>query len=87
VERVEREFIEHTRTKVRKPQTNGAVERLNQTIEEEFYKIASRKKLYHSIEEMQQDLDEFINYHNNDRTNQGHYCQGRTPQQPSLDGL
>jgi transposase InsO family protein len=30
--------IEHTRIKVRHPQTNGAVERLNQTIQEEFYK-------------------------------------------------
>jgi hypothetical protein len=36
---------------------------------------------------MQQDLDEFMNYYNNDRTNQGRYCQGRTPQQTFLDGL
>jgi len=79
--------IEHTRTKVRKPQTNGAVERLNQTIEDEFYKVAFRKKLYHSIDEMQQDLDEFMNTYNTDRTNQGRYCQGRTPQQTFLDGL
>jgi transposase InsO family protein len=72
--------FEHTRTKIRKPQTNGAVERLNQTIEDEFYKVAFRKRLNHSIEEMQLDLDEFMNYYNKDRTNQGRYCQGRTPQ-------
>jgi len=34
--------IEHTRTRVRKPQTNGAVERLHQTIQNEFYQVAFR---------------------------------------------
>jgi len=29
--------IEHTRTRVRRPQTNGSVERLNQIIKDEFY--------------------------------------------------
>jgi hypothetical protein len=52
--------IEHTRIRVRHPQTNGAVERLNQTIQEEFYKVAFRKKLYRSLEEIQADLDEFV---------------------------
>jgi len=71
--------IEHTRTKVRRPQTNGSVERLNQTIQEEFYKVAFRKKLYTSLEEIQTDLDEFMRWYNMERTNQGRYCQGRTP--------
>lgn len=79
--------IEHTRIKVRHPQTNGAVERLNQTIQEEFYRVAFRKKLYHSLEEIQADLNEFIAWYNNDRTNQGRCCQGRTPMQTFIDGL
>jgi transposase InsO family protein len=79
--------IEHTRTKVRKPQTNGAVERLHQTIQNEFYQVAFRKKLYHSLEEIQADLDGFMDYYNNERTNQGRYCQGRTPFQTFTDGL
>jgi transposase InsO family protein len=79
--------IEHTRTRVRRPQTNGAVERLNQTIQDEFYQVAFRKKLYHSIEEIQTDLDAFMNYYNTERTNQGRYCQGRTPFQTFLEGL
>jgi len=79
--------IEHTRIKVRHPQTNGSVERLNQTIQEEFYKVAFRKKLYRSIEEVQADLDEFMSWYNSDRTNQGKYCQGRTPMQTFIDGL
>jgi len=79
--------IEHTRIKIRHPQTNGAVERLNQTVQEEFYKVAFRKKLYRSTEEIQADLDVFMCWYNNERTNQGHYCQGRTPMQTFTDGL
>jgi len=79
--------IEHTRIKVRHPQTNGAVERLNQTIQEEFYKVAFRKKLYHSLEEVQEDLDTFMAWYNTERTNQGRYCKGRTPMQTLTDGL
>jgi len=79
--------IEHTRTRVRRPQTNGSVERLNQIIKDEFYEVAFRKKLYHSLEEIQADLDEFMKYYNEERTNQGKYCQGRTPIQTFLDGL
>jgi transposase InsO family protein len=79
--------IEHTRIKVRHPQTNGAVERLNQTIQEEFYKVPFRKKLYGSLEEIQTDLDEFMVWYNIERTNQGRYCQGRTPKQTFIEGL
>jgi transposase InsO family protein len=79
--------IEHTRIKVRHPQTNGSVERLNQTVQEEFYRVAFRKKLYRTIEEIQADLDEFMAWYNNERTNQGRYCQGRTPVQTLIDGL
>ncbi|MFQ5730124.1 MAG: aquaporin [Waddliaceae bacterium] len=79
--------IEHTIIKVRHPQTNGSVERLNQIIQEEFYQTAFRKKLYGSLEEIQADLDEFMDYYNGERTNQGRYCQGRTPMQTFIDGL
>ena len=79
--------IEHTRTKVRRPQTNGAVERLNQTIQDEFYSVAFRKKLYRTVEEVQEDLDTFLEYYNDERTNQGRYCQGRTPLETFTDGL
>ena len=78
--------IEHSRTKVRHPQTNGSTERLNQTVQNEFYKVAFRKKLYKSLEEIQKDLDSFMQYYNNERTNQGKHCQGRTPMQTFQDG-
>jgi len=79
--------MEHTRIRVGRPQTNGAVERLNQTIQEEFYKVAFRKRLYRSVEEIQADLDAYMAWYNTERTNQGRYCQGRTPMQTFLEGL
>ena len=71
--------IEHSRTKIRRPQTNGSVERLNQIVQDEFYKVAFRKKRYTSLDDMQIDLDEYMKTYNFDRTNQGKRCQGRTP--------
>lgn len=79
--------IEHTRIRVRRPQTNGAVERLNQTVQEEFYKVAFRKKLYNTMEEIQADLDEFMRWYNTERTNQGKYSQGRTPMETFMAGI
>lgn len=79
--------IEHTKTKARHPQTNGACEKLNQTIEKEFYSVAFRKKLYSSLSDIQSDLDNFMNYYNRERTNQGKRCKGRTPFETFLDGV
>ncbi len=79
--------IDHTKIKPRRPQTNGSVERLNQTIEDEFYKVVFRKKLYRSLEGIQADLNEFMVCYNNERTNQGRHCQGRTPVETFMEGL
>ncbi|HDL4539571.1 TPA: transposase family protein, partial [Mannheimia haemolytica] len=38
--------IEHTKTKVKHPQTNGICERFHKTILQEFYQVAFRKKIY-----------------------------------------
>ncbi len=78
--------IDHTKTKVKSPQTNGICERFHKTILQEFYQVAFRKKIYQSIEELQKDLDEWINYYNNDRTHQGKNCNGKTPMQTLIDG-
>jgi putative transposase len=63
------------------------VERLNQTVQQEFYQVAFRKKLYETLEEIQKDLDDFMEYYNMSRTNQGRNCQGRTPFATLRDGL
>ncbi len=75
------EDIDHARTKARSPQTNGICERFNRTVQEEFYSIAFRKKIYTSLEQIQTDLDEWIDHYNRNRTHTGKYCFGRTPLQ------
>lgn len=78
--------IDHTKTKAMSPQTNGICERFHKTILNEFYQVAFRKKIYTSIEELQNDLDDWIDYYNNSRTHQGKMCCGRTPMETLLNG-
>jgi transposase InsO family protein len=75
------EDIDHTKTKARSPQTNGICERFHRTIQDEFYRVAFRKKMYESIEQLQADLDDWINDYNENRTYTGKYCYGKTPMQ------
>lgn len=79
--------IEHTRTKARHPQTNGICERMNQTCQDEFYKVAFRRKIYPDLDVLQADLDSFIEHYNNERTHQGKRCQGRTPMLTFIQGV
>ncbi len=78
--------IDHTKTKVRSPQTNGICERFHKTILQEFYQVTFRKKLYSELNELQKDLDEWLGYYNNERTHQGKMCCGRTPMDTLEDG-
>lgn len=79
------EDIDHTTTKAKSPQTNGICERFHRTMQEEFYSIAFRKKVYRSIEELQSDLDQWMLWYNTERTHCGKYCFGKTPMQTFLD--
>lgn len=81
------EDIDHTRTKVKHPQTNGICERFHQTIQNEFYAIAFRKKIYTSLEELQKDTDEWVQDYNERRPHQGKYCFGKTPMETFLDTI
>jgi transposase InsO family protein len=78
--------IEHTKTKAQHPQTNGICERFHKTILNEFYQVAFRKKIYATLEELQQDLDAWIAEYNHERTHQGKMCCGRTPMATFEDG-
>ena len=79
------ENIDHTKTRARRPQTNGICERVHKTILQEFYQVAFRKKIYKSIEELQADLDQWIKYYNEERPHSGRYCYGKTPMQTFND--
>jgi transposase InsO family protein len=79
------EGIEHTITKAYSPQTNGICERFNKTMKQEFFETAMRKKIYLSLEELQLDLDIWLEYYNNERPHSGKYCYGKTPMQTFKD--
>lgn len=81
------ENIEHTRTKVKSPQTNGICERFHQTIQNEFYANAFRRKIYRSLEELQKDVDDWIDQYNYQRTHSGKHCFGKTPMQTLKDSI
>ena len=78
--------IEHSKTKVKSPQTNGICERFHKTVKDEFYQITLRKKIYSDIEKLQTDLDEWLIKYNTHRTHQDKMCCGRTPMETLIDG-
>lgn len=79
------ENIDHSKTKARSPQTNGICERFHKTMKHEFYDVAFRKKLYHTIDELQQDIDNWLTEYNELRPHSGARCYGKTPWQTFKD--
>ena len=79
--------IDHSKTKVKNPQSNRICERFHKTILDEFYSIAFRKKIYLTLEELQQDLDEGMVRYNKRRPHQGNRCHRRTPIETFLENL
>ena len=61
-------------------------ERFHQTVLNEFYRVAFRKKLYGDLENLQADLDRYLDEYNNERTHQGKRCIGRTPMETFIEG-
>jgi len=81
------EDIDHTRTKVKSPQTNGICERFHKTVLNEFYRVAFRKKIYSTLDVLQADLDAWLNLYNEQRPHQGRWCYGKTPTQTFIDSI
>lgn len=79
------ENIDHSKTKAYSPQTNGICERFHRTMQDEFYSVAFRKRLYDSVEQLQADTDAWIYEYNEVRPHSGKYCFGKTPMQTFLD--
>jgi transposase InsO family protein len=76
--------IEHTKTKARHPQTNGICERFHKTILQEFYQVAFQRKLYHSMEELQTDLDAWLEHYNTGEPIKGECAAAECPYKQSL---
>ena len=73
------EDIDHSKTRAKSPQSNGICERFHKTVLDEFYRVAFRKKVYGSLEELQRDLDLWLTEYNEQRVHSGKYCYGKTP--------
>ena len=78
------ENIDHTRTKAKSPQTNGICERFHRTMLDEFYRVAFRKKIYRTIDELQADLDAWIAEYNEVRPHRAAGASARRRCRPSL---
>ncbi|MGB7214611.1 MAG: integrase core domain-containing protein [Gammaproteobacteria bacterium] len=81
------EEIEHRKTKIRSPRTNGFVERMNRTLLDECFRVQGRQTWYLEVDEIQRDLDRFMRYYNLERSHQGYRLKGRTPAQALMEAL
>lgn len=81
------EGIEHRTTKVRRPQSNGFIERLHRTLLDEHFRIKGRTTWYESVEQMQTDLDSYLEHYNTQRPHQGRMMEGQTPYSMFKKGL
>ena len=73
------EEIEHRTTKVRRPQSNGFIERFHRTLLDEHLRVKGRTTWYEALDEMQADLDAYLEVHNTKRPHRGRKMNGRTP--------
>jgi len=71
--------IEHRRTRVRSPKTNGFVERFNGTVLDEFFRVKMRETFYETVEALQADLDAWLVHYNTERPHLGYRNMGRRP--------
>jgi transposase InsO family protein len=81
------EEIEHRTTRVKRPQSNGIVERLHRTLLDEHFRVEGRKTWFETVEEMQKVLDDYLVTYNTRRPHQGRGMNGRTPARAFSDGL
>ena len=54
---------------------------------DKFYRVAFRKKIYLTIDELQKNLDDWIDGYNTVRPRQGKRCQGKTPIATCLENI
>lgn len=80
------EGITHRTTRVKRPQSNGIVERFHRTLLDEHFRVEGRRTWFETAEEMQTVLDAYLVTYNEQRPHQGRGMNGRTPLQAFLEG-
>ena len=81
------EEIEHRTTRVKRPQSNGIIERFHRTLLDEHFRVEGRRTWFETIDEMQAVLDDFLVGYNQRRPHQGRNMNGRTPAKAFAEGL
>lgn len=81
------EGIEHRTTRVRRPQSNGFLERFHRTLLDEHLRIAGRTTWYEELETLQADLEKWLHHYNRERAHQGRLMEGRTPYTMFVSGI
>ncbi len=71
--------IRHTRTKPRHAFTNGFVERLQQTILHEHWRVEFRRRYFTRASQLEASLQGFLRLYNFDRPHRGYRTRGQTP--------
>jgi transposase InsO family protein len=78
---VERVGARHVFIRAGRPQTNGCVERVQETILEECWKPAFARFLIPKYTGLRLDLERYLRYYNTDRAHTGRWNKGRTPEE------
>ena len=73
------EEIEPRATKVGRPESSGFIGRFHRTLLEEHLRIKGWTTWYETLEEMQNDLDGYLETYNTRRPHRGRGMEGRTP--------
>ena len=71
--------IRHTRTKPRHAFTNGFVERLQQTILHDHWRIEFRRRYFTRLAQLDHSLQSYLHFYNFERAHHGYRTQGRSP--------
>jgi transposase InsO family protein len=72
---------EHRRIKAGRPQSNGCVERVQETILDECWKPAFARFLIPKQTGLRRELETYLEYYNTDRAHTGYRNLGRTPEE------
>ena len=70
-----------------RPQSNGFIERFHRTLLDEHLRVKGRTTWYESVEEMQTDLDAYLETSKRNRPHHRRGLEGRTPYQVFKKGI